>query len=193
VPYAADIDRWAARARGESHEVLLQVPMEPHDYPDNDPGPQTLLTTLKPEDNIDRLHWAMSRFQGYVGIANYMGAKFGVNEQGVGTVVQEASRRGLIYFDDGAASRGVASQIASASNLPFAKADVTIDAAPTAAEIDGALAKLEAMARERGVAVGVATALPISIQRISTWAKAVTGRGITLVPISAVANKSKQS
>jgi polysaccharide deacetylase 2 family uncharacterized protein YibQ len=193
VPYAADIDRWAARARGESHEVLLQVPMEPHDYPDNDPGPQTLLTTLKPEDNIDRLHWAMSRFQGYVGIANYMGAKFGVNEQGVGTVVQEASRRGLIYFDDGAASRGVASQIASASNLPFAKADVAIDAAPTAAEIDGALAKLEAMARERGVAVGVATALPISIQRISTWAKAVTGRGITLVPISAVANKSKQS
>ncbi len=26
--------------------MLLQVPMEPFDYPDNDPGPQTLLTSL---------------------------------------------------------------------------------------------------------------------------------------------------
>ena len=56
-----------ARARGEGHEVLLQVPMEPFDYPDNDPGPQTLLTSLDAGQNIDRLHWLMSRFQGYVG------------------------------------------------------------------------------------------------------------------------------
>ena len=43
MPYGIDIDRWVARARGENHEVLLQVGMEPFDYPDNDPGPQTLL------------------------------------------------------------------------------------------------------------------------------------------------------
>ena len=48
--------------------------MEPFDYPDNDPGPQTLLTSLEASQNIDRLHWLMSRFQGYVGIANHMGA-----------------------------------------------------------------------------------------------------------------------
>jgi hypothetical protein len=28
-PYGTDLDRWVARARGEGHEVLLQVPMEP--------------------------------------------------------------------------------------------------------------------------------------------------------------------
>ena len=64
------------RARTEDHEVLLQAPMEPFDYPDNDPGPQTLLTSLTPDQNIDRLHWQMSRFQGYVGILSYMGARF---------------------------------------------------------------------------------------------------------------------
>ena len=30
--------------------------MEPFGYPDNDPGPQTLLTSLTPEQNLDRLH-----------------------------------------------------------------------------------------------------------------------------------------
>ena len=34
----------AERARAQRHEILLQVPMEPFDYPDNDPGPHTLTT-----------------------------------------------------------------------------------------------------------------------------------------------------
>jgi uncharacterized protein len=182
-----------ARARAEGHEVLLQIPMEPFDYPDNDPGPQTLLISLAPEQNVDRLHWSMSRFQGYVGITNYMGARFANNEPGLTTVVREAGSRGLIYFDDGTATRSVAGQAANANKVPFAKADVVLDGAATAAEIDGALARLEAMARERGAAVGAAGALPLSLERIVTWAKAATNRGIVLVPISAVANKPKSS
>jgi uncharacterized protein len=193
APYGADLERWVARARGEGREVLLQVPMEPHDYPDNDPGPQTLLTSLPAEQNIDRLHWFMSRFQGYAGISNYMGARFATNEQAVAAVVREVGKRGLIYFDDGAAARGVAGQIAAANNVPFAKADVVIDAVPTPADIDGALAKLEALARERGIAVGAAGALPVSIERIARWAKAAAGRGITLVPLTAATNRPKSS
>ena len=124
APYGADVERWSARARADGHEVLLQVPMEPFDYPDNDPGPQTLLTSLDAEQNLDRLHWLMSRFQGYVGIANYMGARFTASEQALAPVLREAAKRGLIYFDDGSSPRSLAGQIAGANNLPFAKADV---------------------------------------------------------------------
>ena len=49
------------------------------------------------------------------------------------------------------------SQIAGANNLPFAKADIVLDAVPTPAESTGALSRLEALARERGVAVGIAS------------------------------------
>ena len=189
APYGGDLERSVARARGEGREVLLQVPMEPQDHPDNDPGPPTLLTSLTAEQNVDRLHWSMSRFQGYAGIAPQMGARFAGNEPAVAAVVREISKRGLIYFDDGAASGSVASQVASANNVPFAKADLVIDAAPTAAEIDRALARLEALARERGMAVGAASALPVSIERIARWAKAAAGRGVTLVPVSAAAKR----
>ena len=71
---------WSSRARGEGHEILLQVPMEPFDYPDNDPGPQTLLSSLSGEQNVDRMQWLMSRFQGYVGVTNHMGARFTASE-----------------------------------------------------------------------------------------------------------------
>jgi uncharacterized protein len=193
APYSVNVEQLAARARNEGHEVLLQVPMEPFDYPDNDPGPQTLLTTLDTGQNIDRLHWLMSRFQGYVGISNYMGARFTASEPALAPVLRETAKRGLIYMDDGASPRSLAGQIAGANNLPFAKAEVVIDAVPTSTEIDRALARLETAARERGTAVGIAGALPVAIDRIAKWAKAAEGRGFTLVPISAVANKPKSS
>lgn len=193
APYGADLDRLAERARAENHEVLLQAPMEPFDYPDNDPGPQTLLTSLTPDQNIDRLHWQMSRFQGYVGIVSYMGARFTASEQSLAPVLRETAKRGLIYVDDGASPRSVASQFAGSHNLPFAKADVVIDAVPTPVEIDRALARLEMAARDHGTAVGLANALPGTVTRIAEWAKKVEARGFVLVPITMVAVKEKSS
>lgn len=193
APASVHVEQLAARARNEGHELLLQVPMEPFDYPANDPGPQTLLTTSDAGQNIDRLHRLMGRFQGYVGISNYMGARFTASEPALTPVLRETAKRGLIYLDDGTSSRSLASQIAGANHLAFAKAEVVIDAVPTATEIDRALARLEAAARERGMAVGIAGALPLAIDRIAKWAKAAEARGFTLVPISAVANKPKSS
>ena len=191
APYGVDLERWVARARREGHEVLLQVGMEPFDYPDNDPGPQTLLASLPPEQNIERLHWFLSRFQGYVGVTSLMGARFTAADQALGPVIREIGKRGLIYFDDGSSPRSVASQMSGASNVAFAKADAVLDAVPTAADIDNALARLEATARNRGVAIGAASALPVSIERIAQWTKAAEARGIVLVPVSMVANRAK--
>jgi len=193
APYGENLERLAARARDGGHEILLQVPMEPFDYPDNDPGPQVLLTSLDAAQNVDRLHWQMSRLAGYVGIANYMGARFTTSEQALAPILREAAMRGLIYVEDGSAPRSVAGEIANANNLPFAKADVMIDAVPSAGEIDRALARLERTARERGMAVGVANALPASIDRIAAWAKGMDNRGVLLVPISAIAKGAKSS
>ena len=191
TPYGSDPTKLAERARAQRHEILLQIPMEPFDYPDNDPGPQTLLTTLAPEQNLDRLYWHLRRFQGYAGIANFMGARFVVTDAAMQPIVREAAKRGLGYFDDGSAPRSVAPSLASAQTMPFARADISIDAVPTAVEIDRALAKLEGLAKERGIAVGVASALPISIERISVWTKALEGHGIMLVPLTTAMLKSK--
>jgi hypothetical protein len=165
--------------------------MEPFDYPDNDPGPQTLLTTLTPDQNIDRLYWHLSRFQGYAGIANFMGSRFVVSDAVMQPILREAAKRGLGYLDDGAAPRSVAATIAAGQTVPFAKADISIDAVPTAVEIDRALAKLETLAKERGMAVGIASALPISIERIGVWTKALESRGIMLAPLTTAMLKSK--
>lgn len=191
TPYGADPAKFVERARAQRHEVLLQVPMEPFDYPDNDPGPQTLLTTLDAEQNIDRLTWHLSRIQGYVGLASFMGAKFVATDAAMQPVMREAAKRGLGYLDDGATPRSLAGPIAEAQAMPFARTDLTIDAVPTPVEIDRALAKLESAARDRGTAIGTASALPVSIDRIAAWAKQLESRGILLVPLTTAMLKSK--
>ncbi len=193
TPYGADPMKLVEQARSRRHEILLQIPMEPYDYPDNDPGPQTLLASLGPEENLDRLFWHLGRLQGYAGITNFMGARFIATDAAMTPIIREAAKRGLSYFDDGSAPRSVASALAGSQAMPFAKGDIAIDAVPTSAEIDRALAKLEAMAKDRGFAVGTASALPISIDRIGAWIKTLDAHGVMLVPLTTTMLKSKSS
>ena len=105
--------------------------------------------------------------------------------------VREAAKRGLSWFDDGSTPRSVAQTLSAGQSLPFARADFAIDAVPTSAEIDRALVKLETIAKERGTAVGVASALPVSIERLGAWLKTLDSKGIMLVPLTTAMLKSK--
>jgi len=185
APYGKNLQSWIKKARDHGHEVLLQIPMEPYDFPDNDPGPYTLLTSLTAAENTERLRWLMTRFVGYAGVTNYMGAKFTAKKDSLRTVLAEFSKRGLIYVDNGASQRSKAKQVGREVGLGVSTADLLIDANPSEAAIDNALNQLEKIARRRGIAIGYASGLPISINRIVKWSKSLERRGIVLVPVTA--------
>ncbi len=189
APYGVDLEKQVARARDDGHEVMLQVPMEPFDYPDNDPGPHTLVASGQAAETMDRLTWVMSRFTGYVGVMNYMGGKFTASEPALNPVLRELSGRGLVYLDDGTSARSLVPGLAQTFRLPVAKADAVIDISPKGSAIDEQLAKLEAAARKKGIAIGAASSLPVTIDRLAAWAKGLEAKGIQLVPVSATVAK----
>jgi polysaccharide deacetylase 2 family uncharacterized protein YibQ len=189
APYSADLDGWVAKARALGHEVLLQLPLEPFDYPNNDPGPKTLLVDASAGENTKRLHWLMSRFGTYVGVVNYMGGRFTADPKAMEPVLAEIGGRGLLYLDDGTSTRSRARET-SRGRAPFASADLVIDAQPDPAAITSRLTQLEAIARERGQAVGIATAYPVTVAQIASWAKDAARRGVVLVPVTAVASSN---
>jgi hypothetical protein len=166
---------------------MLQVPMEPFDYPDSDPGPHTLLAAAKPADTLDHLHWSMARFTGYVGVMNYMGAKLTSDERALGPILRELGGRGLGFLDDGSSSRSVVTALAG--QTPAARADLVLDAVPRADLIDKALARLEAIAASGRIAVATASALPVTVDRIARWSEGLSARGILLVPASAALSR----
>ena len=70
------LGRWMQAARQSGHEIVMQVPLEPFDYPNVDPGRNTLTVDGTAEENLKNLRWALSRTTNYTGVMNYMGARF---------------------------------------------------------------------------------------------------------------------
>ena len=184
APYASDLEKTAARAREAGHEVLLQAPMEPFDYPDSDPGPQTLLTASRPAENLDRLAWAMSRFPGFVGIVNFMGGRFLSEAAALEPVLKEIGARGLGFVDDGTAQGSQVAALAAKLKTPAARAEIVVDAVARSEAIDRELARAEAQARKAGFVLVSASAQQLTIDRIARWARDLEARGVRLVPVS---------
>lgn len=190
APYGKDLPSAVSSARASDHEVLLEVPLEPFDYPDSDPGPDTLLTGEAPRDNLNRLFTVMGKFGGYVGVINHMGARFTASTTDFSPIMEELGTRGLGYLDDGTSGRSVAPQLATASSVPFGRADAVLDQQPARQAILDQLKTLEDKAIQKGSAIGVISALPVSIETLAEWSKTAEDRGFTLVPVSVLMHKT---
>ena len=65
-----------------------------------------------------------------------------------------------------------------------------LDQEPARQSILDQLKILEDKATKSGSAIGVISALPISIQTLAEWSKTAEDRGFTLAPVSALMHKS---
>jgi polysaccharide deacetylase 2 family uncharacterized protein YibQ len=192
APYAQDVSSWVAEARARGHELLLEIPMEPFDFPDSDPGPHTLRAGQNEVANIQRLTWALSRFTGYAGVTNLLGQRFLSDSDALSPAMTYLNRRGLYFFDNGSAAQSVTPIVAGQVGMPLAQSGPAIDSIQTALEIDRRLSDLETQARANGSAVGSAFLYPVTIARLAGWAKGLEARGFVLVPVSAIVSAQKQ-
>ncbi len=184
APYGPNLKATMTDARAAGHELLLQVPLEPFNYPSTDPGPHTLTVNATAAENIDRLHWLMSRVTNYVGVINYMGARFTGEADALAPVLAEIGHRGLLYLDDGSSARSRAVELAGST--PVLRADVVLDADLTPATIDQKLDQLRAIARQRGYAIATGSAFAVTIDRVQEFVRAAADRGVTIVPLSSL-------
>jgi hypothetical protein len=188
-PYADSLDHWIGLARAAGHEVLLNLPMEPINFPANDPGPRALLTSLSAQQNLERLDWVLGRINGYVGVTNHMGSRFTTMPEAIKPVLSAINDRGLMFVDSRASTRSIAAKLASDIGLPRAINDRQIDQEASRSAIDNRLTEIERIARENGSAVAMAQPYPVSLERLREWLPTLETKGLVLAPITAVANR----
>ena len=181
VPYADGLQGWIDQARAAGHEAVLEAPMEPVDYPNNDPGPMTLMARAAPAETARRLEQLLSRATGYFALTNYLGGRFLNSDPAMTAFMGALKARGLGFVDDGTAARRGLN-----AGAPRASADTVVDQDLSAESIDRQLAALEAAALARGGSVGAGFAYPVTVEQVGKWAQGLAGRGYQLAPVSAM-------
>jgi polysaccharide deacetylase 2 family uncharacterized protein YibQ len=179
------MDNAVARAKATGHEVLLQLPMD--DGSSTPPRPRVLAASASASETVDTLHWLMSRMSGYVGVTGGSGVAFSADKPAMTTMLDEIGSRGLLYLDEGTSQRSVGPTLAASLGVASGRADVVIDPQADPAALRVALTRLEAVAREKGAAIGLATGLPNNLAAIIQFVDALEGKGLVLVPVSALA------
>jgi polysaccharide deacetylase 2 family uncharacterized protein YibQ len=191
LSYADRLDELVATARAAGHELLVHIPMEP-DSTDVDPGANVLRLDLPPSELLQRLSWALDRFDGYVGINNHMGSKFTASPVAMAHVMLALKARGLLFVDSMTAPGSVGGRMARHVGVPYAERDVFLDNETDPGSIRRQLAKLEALARKRGYAVAIGHPYDSTLEVLGEWLGQVEARGFALVPVSAVVRHRRE-
>ncbi|KQS87743.1 MULTISPECIES: divergent polysaccharide deacetylase family protein [unclassified Rhizobium] len=186
------LQRWMQEARRGGHEIVLQVPFEPFDYPDNNPGPHTLRVGLDTQKNLSELHASMAQITNYTGIMNFLGGRFLSDADALEPVMRDIGRRGLLFLDDGTSAQSLTGTLADTIGVPHGFADMVVDGELDRNAILKKLDELERIARRNGSAIGVASAFDESVSAIAQWVDEADSRGIEFVGVSALVKDPQQ-
>jgi uncharacterized protein len=192
APFTKNLPAWIDKSRAAGHEVLIDLPLEPRDFPQSDPGPHTLLASVPIDQNLRQLGWILSRATGYVGVTTYMGAGLADKPRVLGPILTEIKTRGLMLVDTHEDPLGGTEEIAKNVGVAATTADFFVDARLAEKQIDAQLAELEKRARQNGAALAIARPYPVTINRLAAWGPGLAARGLALAPVSALAGKDKR-
>ena len=128
APQGNSIGRWMQAARQKGHEILMQVPLEPFDYPNVNPGRNTLTVDATPEENLDEpalgavAHHQLHRRHELYGRALRRrpggdGARAWPNSASAACSISTTA----------STARSVAPELALKNGVPFAAGDAIID------------------------------------------------------------------
>ena len=183
-PYAVDPGKLLSEARAKGHEILISLPLEPEGYPLNNAGDEALLVGAPASQNDERLDWALSRIEGYVGATGAMdgmyGERFAAAPDLLAGLERDLAARGLLYIDPRAGQP-------NPKWVTGRTADVVVDQPPVGPDINANLEKLETIARERGAALGVVGwPGPATLAQLADWAGTLAAKGFVLAPVTAL-------
>jgi hypothetical protein len=185
MTYAADVAPQAQAARAAGHELLVHVPMAPENG-GLTTGPNALRPELPADELRRRIDWALSRFDGYVGLNNHMGSRFTADASGMSVLLEEVGRRGLLFLDSRTTAATVGGEMARRYGVPFAGRNIFLDNEVSADAVWVQLRKTEAVARRTGAAVAIGHPHDGTIAALARWLPTLEERGFALVPISRI-------
>ncbi len=155
-PHSPFQQRIIRKARAKGIEIMLHLPMKPDKYPEVDPGPDALLTSMSPDELIDQLNKNLDAVPLIKGVNNHMGSKMTAESTRMYQIFSVLKKRGLFFVDSRTTPESVCKPSARLLQIPFAERDVFIDHVQEPDFIRKQIKELIRIAEIHGTAIGIA-------------------------------------
>lgn len=185
LPYGPFSTEIASKAKENGYELMLHLPMEPNEYPQVDPGPGALLTSMSPDELIRQLNLNLDQLPGLRGVNNHMGSRLTASPERMRQIFSILKKRGLYFIDSRTSAETVANGSAHLLHVPFAERDIFIDHFNDPTFIRKQLDRLVIRARDQGYAVGIAHPHPNTVAAMKEFMPRLK-KEVELVPASMV-------
>lgn len=188
VPYTKDLQQMINLARAYGHEVILEIPMESHDFPRKDVGSLALEVKDTEKQYKYKIASLLSSTTGYSGVMNYLGSKYFLNDQKTGQFLSDIKDYGLYFVENKTVRAGLLSSIAQVIDIPYAASINIVDEV-----LSPSMIKQNYDIIEKNTLIGTPTICTSYLSRISLTALRTRllvynndkGKNIQLIPISA--------
>lgn len=155
LPHTTYTKSIAREALKQGREIMLHLPMEPLEYPQNDPGPGALLTAMPPDELIRQLKKNLAAVPGVKGVNNHMGSKMTADSAQMYQIFSVLKQQGLFFIDSRSTAETLGKPSARLFQIPFAERDVFIDHVHKPEFIRKQIKRLIQTAQKNGKAVGI--------------------------------------
>lgn len=191
-PYGDALDSLQEKARSAGHELWLSLPLESSAVPSPDPGAQAIYLNASMERNSERLLWTLGRAIGYAGVAAITPSPVMASKSQAPRLLGNVFSRGLGLADLSEKPAKTAMNEAEKADAPYVGGGYTVDSAPDRESIREKLEKAAEKAFKNKNAVVVIHPYPASLSEIQSWVKYLKDKGVSFVPLSALASPAKE-
>ena len=176
----------AELAHADGREVLLHVPMEPRDYPTDDPGEKALMVDLSTAEVQHRLRAYLQTVPWVVGANNHMGSRFTASREGMRGALQILKEQGLFFVDSRTTADSVAIIEAEQLGVAHAERDLFLDNDINEEAIRRQIRRLIEIATEQGSAIGICHPHLETYAALKKETPGFAAAGVSLVAVSAL-------
>jgi uncharacterized protein len=155
LPYSPFQKSIARLSRDKGFGTMLHLPMEPVEYPNVDPGPGTLLTSMTPDQLTHQLEKDLDAVPFIKGVNNHMGSKMTAESSQMYQIFSILKKKGLYFVDSRTTVDTLCKPSARLFQIPFAQRDVFLDHRLEVKFIRKQLKELVRIAQRNGYAVGI--------------------------------------
>ncbi|AIF80879.1 hypothetical protein I862_01580 [endosymbiont of Acanthamoeba sp. UWC8] len=192
-PYSQDVINWINKGVSGGHEVYINLPMHPAEYPANDAGSLALMNNLSVEENLLRLKLITFKSDKIKGVISGAREIFTDSKDDILPILGFLKQKKLSYIYGGEVNNESLDDLSEALNVNYIDINITIDDELDVEAVKSNLLRLENMAKVRGFALGKFHAYPMSVKAINEWIGELNNSEVMLVPVSQLFELHKQA